>query len=186
MLRKKLIRTIMIANLTLVGATSAYADDDNGRITEARINGQIWGTYAVNTELNPFDLDIDVSGDTVTLTGAVDHDAKSQLAEEIAMGIDGVNEVNNRITVQPDSRRAEDDPERSFGQLVSDATTTATVKSKLLMDDDVAGLEIDVTTKDDVVTLTGDVDSTMLSSRARELASQTDGVDRVINNIAVR
>lgn len=192
MLSKKLKQILIITNISLasaaLGATSALADDDSNGITEARVQGQLWGTYAVNSELNPFDLEIDVSGNAVTLTGEVDSQAKKELAEEIALGVNGVARVNNQIRVDPELERRErrDQSDRSFGQVVSDATTTATIKSKMLLDDDVAGLDINVSTENDVVTLQGEADTAIESRRAESLASETDGVVRVVNRIAVR
>ena len=120
------------------------------------------------------------------MTGEVDQQTKSDLAEEIALGIDGVSTVNNLIAVRPDSARARDGEERSFGQVINDATITTAIKSRLLLDDDVAGLDIDVSTENHVVTLQGEADSAVSSSRAHAIASETDGVRRVINRIVVR
>lgn len=192
MLSKKLKQILIITNISLasaaLGASSALADDDSNGITEARVQGQLWGTYAVNSELNPFDLEIDVSGETVTLTGEVDNQAKKELAEEIALGVNGVARVNNQIRVEPELERrgTGDQSDRSFGQVVSDATTTATIKSKMLLDDDVAGLDINVSTENNVVTLQGEAETAIESRRAESLASETDGVVRVVNRIAVR
>lgn len=187
---KRIAPWLVAASLSVTGVlmTGAYADDDPGQLTEARIEGQLWGIYAVNSQLNPFDLDVDVSGTTVTLSGVVDHEAKKSLAEEIAGNVNGVTDVDNRIEVRPGIERASasDDSDRSFGQVVSDATTTATVKTKLLMDDDVAGLDINVSTENSVVTLAGEAEDVQMSRRAESLAAETNGVARVVNLIVVR
>ena len=185
---KRMAPWLVAAGLSLTGlvGTGVYADDEPGQLTEARIEGQLWGVYAVNRELNPYDLDIEVSGSTVTLSGVVDQDAKKSLAEEIASNINGVTSVDNRIEVRPDVERASESDDRSFGQVVGDATTTATVKTKLLMDSDVGGLDINVSTERSVVTLEGEAETVEESRRAESLAAETDGVARVVNRIVVR
>lgn len=66
-----------------------------------------------------------------------------------------------------------------------DATTTATVKSKLLIDGETQGVRIDVDTLDHVVTLSGDVDTAAESDLAEQIASNIDEVERVQNELRV-
>jgi len=69
--------------------------------------------------------------------------------------------------------------------VVADAGITAAVKTRLLADPDVAGLRIDVDTKDKVVTLTGTVKSAAQVAQAEKVARETSGVARVVNNLKV-
>lgn len=68
---------------------------------------------------------------------------------------------------------------------MDDAEITSEVKAKLLADPEVAGLNIDVDTRDGVVTLTGDVESDDARLEAEHLARTTEGVVRVISRIRV-
>jgi hyperosmotically inducible periplasmic protein len=70
-------------------------------------------------------------------------------------------------------------------QDVTDAATTAAVKTKFLGDTKVAGLNINVDTKDNVVTLTGTVHSTAEKAEAERLARNTTGVKSVISKLTV-
>jgi len=70
-------------------------------------------------------------------------------------------------------------------QVVEDPAITAAVKTKLLADKTVAGLKIDVDTKDGVVTLNGTADTRAEAQRAVKLARGTSGVKRVVNNLTV-
>jgi hyperosmotically inducible periplasmic protein len=76
-------------------------------------------------------------------------------------------------------------PAIAQGDAVADAATTAAVKTKLLGDTKVAGLNIDVDTKDNVVTLTGKVKSAAERTEAVRLARTTTGVKNVINKLTV-
>ncbi len=67
----------------------------------------------------------------------------------------------------------------------SDAGITTNVKSKLVADDVVKARNIDVDTKDRVVTLTGTVQSPTEENRALEIARNTNGVADVIDRMNV-
>ena len=69
-------------------------------------------------------------------------------------------------------------PAIAQGDAAADAATTAAVKTKLLGDTKVGGLNIDVDTKDNVVTLTGKVKSAAERTEAVRLARTTTGVKR--------
>ena len=68
----------------------------------------------------------------------------------------------------------------------TDAGITTKVKSKLAADDVVKAHQIDVTTADHVVTLTGNVDTEDAKERAIQLARETKGVNDVHDMISVR
>jgi hyperosmotically inducible protein len=67
----------------------------------------------------------------------------------------------------------------------TDAGITTKVKSKLAADDTVKAYQIDVDTKDKVVTLSGNVDSQAAKDQAVALARGTEGVADVVDNITV-
>ena len=76
-------------------------------------------------------------------------------------------------------------PAIAQGDAAADAATTAAVKTKLLGDTKVAGLNIDVDTKDNVVTLTGKVKTAAERTEAVRLARTTTGVKSVVNKLVV-
>jgi hypothetical protein len=67
----------------------------------------------------------------------------------------------------------------------TDAGITTSVKSKLAADDAVRATEINVDTRDHVVTLTGTVPSFTAKEQALKLARGTDGVREVIDRIEI-
>jgi hyperosmotically inducible periplasmic protein len=67
----------------------------------------------------------------------------------------------------------------------TDAGITTKVKSKLAADDTVKAYQIDVDTKDKVVTLSGNVDSQAAKDQAVAIARATEGVADVVDNITV-
>ena len=70
-------------------------------------------------------------------------------------------------------------------EATTDASITGAVKSKLLGDTKVGGLDINVDTKDNVVTLTGKVHSAAEKTEAVRLARTTTGVKRVVDNLTI-
>ena len=75
----------------------------------------------------------------------------------------------------PTDRDAKGDSEQPVG----DTWITTKVKTSLLADEDVAGLQIDVETVNGVVTLKGDVASQAQIDEARRIASGIEGVVKV-------
>lgn len=69
---------------------------------------------------------------------------------------------------------------------VDDATITSKVKTALAADKDLAAIQIDVDTKNGVVTLTGPAPSADARQRATELAKNVKGVSSVNNQLAVK
>jgi hyperosmotically inducible protein len=67
----------------------------------------------------------------------------------------------------------------------SDPGITTSVKSKLAADDTVKAYQIDVDTKDRVVTLTGKVGTAAAKEQAVQIARGTEGVREVVDNLTV-
>lgn len=74
---------------------------------------------------------------------------------------------------------------RSVGTQIDDAVITAKIKAKLIEDPLTKARKIDVDTVNGVVTLTGVVDSQEEINRAISIASNTQGVKKVINNLRI-
>ena len=69
------------------------------------------------------------------------------------------------------------------GEALSDGSITAKIKSKMALDDTIEAREVNVTTRDKVVTLTGTVGSDVERRRAVQLAKETEGVKSVTNQL---
>ncbi len=71
------------------------------------------------------------------------------------------------------------------GQAISDTAITSKVKAAILAESGLKGMQIHVETSNDVVTLTGTVDSQADSDKAASIAKGVDGVKDVDNQLAV-
>jgi hyperosmotically inducible periplasmic protein len=170
-------------------AMQAHGLERSDAVKDAWIGGKLEAVYALNPHLRDFTIETSVARGVVRLTGAVSSDVDRILAGELAKGIDGVTEVHNILLLALPGRDAAlpaTAADRSFGVWIDDATTTASVKTKLLSDPNTDGLRIDVDTRRDVVTLSGEVASAEESALAEELARNTGAVKSVRNELVVR
>lgn len=67
----------------------------------------------------------------------------------------------------------------------TDAAITTNVKTKLAADEAVKAYEVDVTTRNRVVTLSGEVESQMAKEQALRIARETDGVREVVDELQI-
>lgn len=181
-------KLILATALALALGYPAYAGDRSveQQVADARLEAQIETAIVFNRHLNPFEIDVEVRGDTATLTGTVDESIDRELAERVALNADGVKHVTNRITIDPSAYQTpKDDNDRDFDEAVEDATITASIKSRLLWNEITDGLDINVDTMEGRVTLTGDATTAAEKQVAGRLALRTDGVVSVDNRIMV-
>jgi len=78
------------------------------------------------------------------------------------------------------------DKRASTGQQIDDAAITAKVKSQLLADPQVSGLQVNVDTFKGQVQLSGYVNSPEERAKAEEIARQVAGVKNVNNDLIVK
>lgn len=182
---RKLLLASGIA-LAITAMSGAVAQDTTSpEITDARLDARISTTYALSPHLRAKDLEVAVQDGKATLTGTVGEDIEKVLAEQIALSVDGVEEVDNRIVVEDDYVAPERPEERSYGEVIEDATITAAVKSKLMWSKHADGLATNVDTQSGQVTLQGTATSEEAKALAERLAMNTRGVVSVDNQLKV-
>src|SRR3990167_3147918 len=156
------LKTLALATATagligLVPFSAFAADGDTSRqLSEARQEGSIWTTFALNRHLNPFTIDVDVENGSAKLTGSVETAVERDLAEQLALGIEGVTKADNQLKVDPNVE----------SQVSSNPTMAQRFDNGNL-------------------TLSGDAQSQAAKDLAGSLASNTDGVRKGDNQIRV-
>ncbi len=125
-----------------------------------------------------FDFKVDTRKGEVQLSGYVDDQVQIDRAIAIARHVEGVQGVDNKVSLKMGVA--------SIGNRIDDSIVTASVKSALLADNDVRGLQIGVVTRKGVVQLSGYVDNQGQSDHAIAIASSTDGVQGVNNEISIK
>ncbi len=192
-MKRSIISMIVATTLT----TAAYAGDmdtDNKwekGAKDAWIDGKAEATLLFNGNLDSFDINTDVKDGNVVLTGKVENSVDKKLAEELVTNIDGVTSVDNKLTVVADNdmhKEMSDDMEDTVDEGTSeltDAKIATVIKTRLLMDTDISGFDIDVDVEDGVVMLTGEVDSDAERDLAVEIAKNASDVKDVESDLRV-
>lgn len=184
-LRNSLIASAVTLGLFAAAGGVSAADGVSQDVLEARQETQIWTTYALSPYLRANDLKVSVDNGTATLTGTVPEEVNKDLAKQIALGVAGVNKVDNQIVVTSDYEAPKPSTDRSFGEFIDDASITTAVKSKLLWSKHAEGMAADVDSRLGKVTLRGTADSAASKEAAGRLARNTKGVVSVDNRIEV-
>ncbi len=155
-------------------------------VIEARQESQIWTTFALSPHLRANELQVSVREGKATLTGNVADGVNKDLAKQIALGVDGIKTVDNNIEVLLNYTVPAQSEKRSFGEMVDDATITSTVRSKILWSRYADGLRANVDTVRGKLSLTGTAESADAKECAGKLATNTQGVRSVDNQLAIQ
>lgn len=148
-------------------------------------------SYRLETSptVRKYDIKVKVDQGIATLSGDVATAAQKGDAERLAQ-VDGVKKVESTIAVNADADKTVADRIKGgftkTGEKISDAWITTKVKWFFVGDDLLKGSEINVDTKDNIVTLKGTVKTAPGKARAVELAQNTDGVKKVVDQLVVR
>lgn len=173
--------------VSTLSAGAFAADKPTQEVIDAKQEAQIWTTYALSPYLRANDLQVSVQSGKAVLTGTVEDDVNKDLAKQIALGVKGVKEVDNQISVKADYAPAKtDSKDRSYGQIIDDASITAAVKSKMLWGKNTSGLSTNVDTKSGRVTLQGTAENGAARELAGRIAKNTHGVNSVDNQLKVK
>ena len=177
-LRTALSVAVLAAGLCLVTSCA---------LTDSGITTNVKAKFLADDLVKSSQLDVTTKNGVVTLTGNVDSDAAKDKAIELARSTTGVKNVVDMISAREASGGGDaPDPNRTVGEVVTDAGITMSVKSQLLDDPTVKGLKIDVDTRDGVVFLTGEVASDVEMQKAIQLAKDTKGVSDVKANLTLK
>jgi osmotically-inducible protein OsmY len=162
------------------------ADHDDA---EEAIEDRIEFRLETHDVTRKYDIDVEVENGVVTLTGEVATERQKTQALELAK-VEGVTRIEDRIEVDVDADRTLADRAKQglnkAGEKITDAWITTKVNWFFVGEDVLDGSDIDVDTKDNVVTLKGTVRSEAARARAKALAERTDGVKSVRDELVVR
>jgi hyperosmotically inducible protein len=181
----KLFPKAWLALAITAGCTTVAAESAQD-VLDGRQETQIKTTYALSPYLRANVIQVFVHTGKATLTGIVPEDVHKDLATQIALGVDGIEAVDNQIIVTADYLPPARVPgERSYGEVIDDAGITMAVKSKLLWSKHTDGLQMEVTTRNGFVTLRGTADTEAAKELAGLLALNTHDVTSVSNELVV-
>lgn len=155
--------------------------------TDMGITTAVKAKFVADDAVKASQIEVTTKNGVVTLTGNVDSENAKKRAIELAEATKGVTSVVDMIAAKTASGGGDaPDPSRTIGETITDTGITMSVKTKLLEDELVKGLAIDVDTRDGVVFLTGKVRSDAEKQKAIQLAKDTNGVKDVQANLTLQ
>jgi osmotically-inducible protein OsmY len=159
------------------------AESTKEAITDTAITARIETLFAVNEHLSPFNINTTTVKGVVTLTGSVSDEVQKQLATDLAKTVDGVTDVKNDLTVVGTvvSQR----PKKTWRERIDDASLAATIRSNLLYNKELKGLNVGVECDAGNVTLFGVVGNEFAKQNIEKIVMETRGVEKVTNNLTV-
>lgn len=179
---KQLIKRCVIPLTFTALATPALADhnEENSTLQDAWLDGKLGTVVIFNEHLNPFKLE------TAIVTGKVDSSVQKNLMTELAMSIEGIEKVDDRLVVVTQHAQSEEENENSGAvSTMLDASISTAISTKLLLKPEIDSPEIDVDTNDQTITLNGAVVSEVQSDLVEKIALNTFEVDKVVNRLQV-
>lgn len=173
----KMLFMILLAALafTYVGCNTQTLDD-------VGISAKVKGSLATDTETSAIKIGVDTTNGVVTLSGVVPTEREKAKAEQIARNTEGVKQVVNNISINPNAIGATNVGAKAE-EAMTDATILTKVKAKLLAEG-ITGVNVDVA--NGVVTLQGEVENAQRITQANDLARSTNGVSSVNNQLVAK
>ena len=154
-------------------------------IDDASVTAEVKSKLFWSKHVDASDTNVETNLGKVTLRGTADSAEAKTLAGRLAMNTRGVSSVDNQLVVKGAKPTAADKSRstaKEAGSDIADGWITTKVKSTLMFSSNVHGSDIDVSTKDGVVTLSGKVDSGAERALAIEFANNVRGVRSVRSN----
>lgn len=156
------------------------------------MEGKLEIALSINEQLSLYLMESRVDNGTASLKGEVGSETDRELAESIALGIDGIDSVDNRLTVNTNLTQKQDEEDeeaakttRTFSQYMIDISTTASLKTELLKSPQISGMAIDVNTYNGRVTLSGTVKTRQEHEVVEAIVKKHHEVKKVINDLEV-
>ena len=183
------------------------------RPTDEQLTSEIATKIANEKTLTPDAVKVTVKSGVATLTGVVGKDADKARAEELAR-VPGVVRVENKLksrekatetvegtagavagATKTGAEKTADATKKAAGatktavsktgENITDGWITSRIKTRFMAEEDLRASSINVDTNNHVVTLKGAVPSEAARGKARDLAKEVEGVDRVVDNLKV-
>jgi hyperosmotically inducible protein len=157
------------------GAYKAGTDERTmgGMIDDSTITTKVNLALLQDPLVSSLKIDVDTIDGEVILNGVVGSKIEVERAVEIARGVEGVKKVVNNLQIGS----------KSLGQAFNDKVLGSKIKAKLFGEPNIRSLNIDVDVNRGVVTLSGKIDSAENKNKVIEIARNTAGTVKVIDNI---
>jgi osmotically-inducible protein OsmY len=201
---------IVAAALISVPATTRAAIPQSTASADHNLDERIEKRLREDAVLKKYDIKVSVTNGVATLTGTVPTEADRRKATQLATTT-GISRVENQLivdlsapatgtsgvksTAKAGAEKTKEGVEKvgektkegvsKTGEVITDAWITSRVHSKYIGEDLLKDSDINVDTKDHVVTLKGTVMTAAGRARAVEQAKEVEGVKHVIDELTI-
>jgi len=184
-MNQMLKRTVIPLSFAFL-ANTAFADhsEANSALQDAWLDGKLGTVVVLNKHLNPLRIETDVVDGKAIVTGKVDSPVQKSLMTELALSVEGIKSVDNRLQVTSQERHEDEEGIEPVSTML-DASITTAISTKLLLKPEIDSSEIDVDTDKQNVILRGTVKNDVESDLVEQIALNTFEVDSVINRLEV-
>lgn len=190
---KKSTYALILALSLSTAAGFALADNDNAnnannttaavgqKVSDTWIKTKVTAYLKANTNIDASTIKTTVHKGVVKLNGTVPYQVDKKAAKDIACKVNGVKQVKNflKVVAPPDSSNA------SIGSKLTDVKISTAVITSYMTKADLDASNIKVDTTDGVVTLSGSVPTPAQAKLAEDIATQTQDVASVNNQLTV-
>jgi hyperosmotically inducible protein len=147
-------------------------------IDDSTITTKVKSALLADPDVKGLDIKVETNKGEVQLSGFVDSQVQIDRAISIARGVEGVKNVQNKMTLKT--------TETTVGEKIDDGIITTKVKGALVAESGIDSGDITVVTRDGEVQLSGFVKDQSQIERATQVARTVEGVKNVINELSVK
>jgi hyperosmotically inducible protein len=147
-------------------------------LDDSVVTARVKSALLADPGVKSFDFKLETRKGEVQMSGFVDNQTQIDRAIEIARGVEGVKNIDNKVSVKGTAT--------TVGNKVDDGIITTKVKAALLADASVKSFDIAVVTRKGEVQLSGFVDNQSQVDRAIEVARGIEGVRSVGNEMSIK
>lgn len=146
-------------------------------IDDSAITTKVKSALLADAEVKALDIKVETNKGEVQLSGFVETQAQIDRAVSVAKGVEGVKNVDNKMSLKIPT---------TVGEKIDDGIITTKVKGALVAESGIDSGDIAVVTRDGVVQLSGFVKDQAQIDRAVQVARSAEGVKDVMNELSVK
>jgi osmotically-inducible protein OsmY len=150
--------------------------------SDALLRDKVKSAFMFHRSVNADQIEVGVKDGIVTLRGTATSQAQKDLTTAYARDVNGVNDVNNEMTV---SKTGDNSLPTAIVEKIDDASITAQVNMALLFHRSTSFLHTTVETNRGVVTIGGKARNEAEADLVTKLVSDIHGVKNVINRMTI-
>ncbi|MFZ6742866.1 BON domain-containing protein [Undibacterium sp. JH2W] len=147
-------------------------------IDDSVISTKVRSALMADELIKSMDVKVGTRKGEVLLSGFADNQMQIDRSAFVAMAVEGVKKVDNKLTLK--------EGKQTVGNKVDDSVITAGIKTAMLADAQMKSMDVAVVTRKGEVQLSGFVDNDTQATHAQDIAKSVSGVESVINNLKVK